>query len=78
MPQPCTKPLKANPFIAYRDPVTGRWMVVRVNPPTPQNVVLTDDLSSEPRKTTDLQPKTEIWRANLERREVFSLSLCPR
>ncbi len=27
MPNPCSKPLKPNPFETYRDPVTGRWEV---------------------------------------------------
>lgn len=27
MPKPCSKPLTPNPFEAFRDPVTGRWMV---------------------------------------------------
>ncbi len=27
MPKPCSKPLKPNPFEAWRDPVTGRWAV---------------------------------------------------
>ncbi len=32
--KPCSKPLKANPFITYRDPITGKWMVV--NPSLPK------------------------------------------
>ena len=31
--KPCSKPLKANPFITYRDPITGKWMVVSPNLP---------------------------------------------
>ena len=27
----CTEPLKSNPFITYRDPITGKWMVVNPN-----------------------------------------------
>ncbi|MGD1863613.1 MAG: hypothetical protein ACFB0D_03570 [Phormidesmis sp.] len=27
MPQPCSKPLSANPFESYRDPETGQWKV---------------------------------------------------
>jgi len=77
MPQPCSKPLKANPFIAYRDPVTGRWMVIRVNSPTPKSVVLNTNSSSELQETKDSQSKSEILRSNLERRELVSLSLCP-
>lgn len=26
--KPCSKPLKSNPFITYRDPITGKWIVV--------------------------------------------------
>ena len=26
--KPCSKPLKSNPFITYRDPITGKWMVL--------------------------------------------------
>jgi hypothetical protein len=28
-----TKPLKSNPFITYRDPMTGKWVVVNQNLP---------------------------------------------
>ena len=31
----CDRPLKSNPFITYRDPITGKWMVVnQILPPT--------------------------------------------
>ena len=30
----CSEPLKSNPFITYRDPITGKWMVVSQNLPT--------------------------------------------
>ncbi|MEG4072856.1 hypothetical protein QUA30_09195 [Microcoleus sp. Pol14C2] len=26
--KPCSQPLKSNPFITYRDPITGKWIVV--------------------------------------------------
>jgi hypothetical protein len=26
--KPCSQPLKSNPFITYRDPITGQWIVV--------------------------------------------------
>ncbi len=26
--KPCNKPLKSNPFITYRDPITGKWIVI--------------------------------------------------
>ena len=26
--KPCSKPLKSNPFITYRDPITGKWIVI--------------------------------------------------
>lgn len=29
--KPCSKPLKSNPFITYRDPITGKWIVVKQN-----------------------------------------------
>jgi len=29
----CSQPLKANPFITYRDPITGKWIVVNPNLP---------------------------------------------
>lgn len=29
---PCNQPLKTNPFITYRDPVTGRWTIVETVP----------------------------------------------
>ncbi len=29
MSTPCRKPLKLNPFITYRDPSTGKWIVVK-------------------------------------------------
>lgn len=29
MPHPCDKPLKQNPYISYRDPETGKWVVVK-------------------------------------------------
>ena len=32
--KPCSQPLKANPFITYRDPITGKWIVVPLNLPT--------------------------------------------
>lgn len=31
--KPCSKPLKSNPFTTYRDPITGKWMVVNPNLP---------------------------------------------
>jgi len=27
----CSEPLKPNPFITYRDPITGKWIVVNQN-----------------------------------------------
>jgi hypothetical protein len=38
MIKPCSQPLKINPFTSYRDPVTGKWMVVE----TVQNDSQTD------------------------------------
>lgn len=32
MASPCSKPLKANPFISLRDPQTGEWRVVKSSP----------------------------------------------
>ena len=29
--KPCSQPLKSNPFITYRDPITGKWIVVIQN-----------------------------------------------
>ncbi|MEG3974547.1 hypothetical protein QT970_07970 [Microcoleus sp. herbarium8] len=29
--KPCSAPLKSNPFITYRDPITGKWIVVSQN-----------------------------------------------
>jgi hypothetical protein len=26
--KPCSQPLKSNPFITYRDQITGKWIVV--------------------------------------------------
>ncbi len=31
MTKPCAKPVKTNPFLTYRDPTTGRWIVVKVS-----------------------------------------------
>lgn len=28
MAKVCSKPLKSNPFRTYRDPATGRWIVI--------------------------------------------------
>lgn len=30
--KPCAKPLQQNPFQTYRDPQTGRWMVLKPDP----------------------------------------------
>lgn len=30
--QKCSKALKENPFITYRDPTTGKWVVVKAEP----------------------------------------------
>ena len=30
---PCSQPLKSNPFITYRDPITGKWIVENPNLP---------------------------------------------
>jgi hypothetical protein len=38
MIKPCSQPLKINPFTSYRDPVTGKWIVVK----TVQNDSQTD------------------------------------
>ncbi|WP_255513291.1 hypothetical protein [Tychonema sp. LEGE 07203] len=27
----CSESLKSNPFITYRDPITGKWIVVNQN-----------------------------------------------
>jgi len=43
---PSNQPLKANPFTTYRDPVTGRWIVVQ----TVSNFSPTDSIC---------QPKSE-------------------
>jgi hypothetical protein len=46
MPKPSSKPLKPNPFMAYRDPETGRWVVAQrletgeLVPPKPRMPVL--------------------------------------
>ncbi len=32
MANPCSKPLKSNPFITQRDPQTGEWQVVKTRP----------------------------------------------
>ncbi|MGB3263144.1 MAG: hypothetical protein WBA89_04225 [Microcoleus sp.] len=29
----CSESLKSNPFITYRDPITGKWIVVNQNLP---------------------------------------------
>lgn len=29
VPKPCDQPLKQNPFIAHRDPETGRWLILK-------------------------------------------------
>ncbi len=31
--KPCSEPLKSNPFITYRDPITGKWIVLNENLP---------------------------------------------
>ncbi|MBW3584655.1 MAG: hypothetical protein KY448_02115 [Cyanobacteria bacterium 0813] len=31
--KPCSEPLKSNPFITYREPITGKWIVVSQNLP---------------------------------------------
>ena len=31
--KPCSQPLTSNPFITYRDPITGKWMVVNQTVP---------------------------------------------
>ena len=36
--KPCSQPLKSNPFITYRDPITGKWIVVNHDlPKTAEN-----------------------------------------
>lgn len=46
MPQISKKPLKPNPFMSYRDPATGRWVVAieagggDFVPPKPRTPVL--------------------------------------
>ncbi|WP_255512277.1 MULTISPECIES: hypothetical protein [Oscillatoriales] len=32
MTKPCDKPLKQNPFLTYRDPETGKWIVTKSAP----------------------------------------------
>lgn len=43
MIKPCSQPLKINPFTSYRDPVTGKWIVVA----TVQNDSQTDSKLKE-------------------------------
>lgn len=38
MARPCDKPLKQNPFNAYRDPETGKWVVVKSQPQAPSRM----------------------------------------
>jgi len=43
VPQPCSQPLKINPFESYRDPVTGQWKVqypASAVPPVHEEIVL--------------------------------------
>ncbi|MGE5655595.1 MAG: hypothetical protein ACM37W_03195 [Actinomycetota bacterium] len=35
MLKPCKQPLKQNPFLTERDPVTGKWIVIE---PEPQKI----------------------------------------
>lgn len=44
MPKICNQPLPTNPFTTYRDPATGKWVVVKMvqhnhssDPPIHQN-----------------------------------------
>lgn len=29
MAKPCNQPLRLNPFLTYREPTTGQWIVVK-------------------------------------------------
>lgn len=40
----CNKPLRQNPFTAYRDPETGRWVIVKESVPTAS---LEDEIPSQ-------------------------------
>jgi hypothetical protein len=37
---PCSQPLKSNPFITYRDPITGKWIVENPNWPKAEQAQL--------------------------------------
>jgi hypothetical protein len=50
---PCNKPLKANPFISYRDPLTGRWLVVQTEPSAPPREATAPQLLVLPVTTRD-------------------------
>ncbi|MEG4277370.1 hypothetical protein QUA62_07785 [Microcoleus sp. MON1_C1] len=38
--KPCSQPLKSNPFITYRDPITGKWIVVNQTLPQAEQAQL--------------------------------------
>jgi hypothetical protein len=31
MPMGCRKPLRTNPFTVYRDPNTGKWIIIKLS-----------------------------------------------
>jgi hypothetical protein len=44
---PCSQPLKSNPFITYRDPITGKWIVDKSEfPPSSRTTTASSSLSS--------------------------------
>jgi hypothetical protein len=76
MIKPCNQPLKINPFTSYRDPVTGKWVVVE----TIQRSDRTDSdlkvkIEGEKESKVEMTPPASLSASLSKKCLSFSLSL---
>ncbi|MCU0543448.1 MAG: hypothetical protein MUE44_14940 [Oscillatoriaceae cyanobacterium Prado104] len=77
MIRPCSQPLKTNPFTSYRDPVTGKWIVVN----KVENVCEADSSLKPPvpsPEASQAEPKPQVQQHEvLQQPNRLSFSLLP-
>jgi hypothetical protein len=76
MIKPCNQPLKINPFTSYRDPVTGKWVVVEtVQYPDRTDSDLKIKIESENESKVETTPAPTLSVSLPKKCLSFSLSL---
>jgi ribosomal protein L5 len=66
MIKPCSQPLKINPFTSYRDPVTGKWIVVgTVQTDSQKDSTLKEKAESKLEKITSASPPVSLTKKGI-------------